>query len=189
MTEPDRLVSCRYFLVHLSWVILENHVCLTIKYQKPHSYKRSRSRPEFFERLSRWRTHTALLIRTVHNAVDLERFNPRGPLLDLDALSGLLPAANRTVRVGLVATMARWKGHEVFLRALSMLPKDLPVRGYVIGGPIYATQGSQYSLDELRSLASGLGLNGKVAFTGYVDDSAPAMRALDNPSTCGRYRY
>jgi glycosyltransferase involved in cell wall biosynthesis len=75
--------------------------------------------------------------------------------------------------------MARWKGHEVFLRALSILPKDLPIRGYIIGGPIYATQGSQYSLDELRSLASDLGLNGKVAFTGYVDDPASAMRALD----------
>jgi glycosyltransferase involved in cell wall biosynthesis len=118
-------------------------------------------------------------ILTVYNAVDLERFNPHGQLLDLDALSGLPPAANGTVRVGLVATMARWKGHEVFLRALSMLPKDLPIRGYVIGGPIYATQGSQYSLDELSGLVSDLGLNGKVAFTGYVDDPASAMRALD----------
>jgi glycosyltransferase involved in cell wall biosynthesis len=120
-----------------------------------------------------------LKIITVHNVVDLERFNPRGRVLDLDALSDLPPAADGTVRVGLVATMARWKGHEVFLRALSMLPKDLPVRGYVIGGPIYATRGSQYSLDELRSLSSELGLNGKVIFTGYIDDPAPAIRALD----------
>jgi glycosyltransferase involved in cell wall biosynthesis len=118
-------------------------------------------------------------IVTVHNGVDLKRFNPCGPVLDLDALSGLPLAASGTVRVGLVATMARWKGHEVFLRALSMLPKDLPIRGYVIGGPIYATRGSQYSVVELRNLASGLGLNGKVAFTGYIDDPAPAIRALD----------
>jgi glycosyltransferase involved in cell wall biosynthesis len=118
-------------------------------------------------------------IITVHNAVDLERFNPCGSVLDLDMLSGLPLAMQGTVRVGLVATMARWKGHEVFLRALSILPKALPIRGYVIGGPIYATRGSQYSVDELRNLASSLGLNGKVAFTGYVDDSASAMRALD----------
>src|SRR5271170_6476000 len=80
-----------------------------------------------------------LKIHTVYNAVDLERFNPRGPTLDLDAIAGVPPAPAGTIRVGLVATMARWKGHDVFLRALSMLPKELPIRGYVVGGPIYST--------------------------------------------------
>ncbi len=120
-----------------------------------------------------------LKVQTVYNAVDLERFNPEGPLLDLDALSGLPPAPAETLRVGLVATMARWKGHEVFLRALSMLLKELPIRGYIIGGPIYETDGSQYDLDELRSLACGLGVAQRVGFTGFAKDSAAAMRALD----------
>lgn len=118
-------------------------------------------------------------IHTAYNAVDLKRFSPQGPLLDLDALSGLPPATDGTLRVGLVATMARWKGQEVFLQALSMLPKALPIRGYIIGGRIYLTRGSQYSVDELRNLASNLGLNGKVAFTGYVHDPSSAIRALD----------
>jgi glycosyltransferase involved in cell wall biosynthesis len=121
----------------------------------------------------------SLKIQTVYNAVDLERFNPGGPMLDLDALSGLPPAVEGTVRVGLIATMARWKGHKTFLQALSIVPKTLPIRGYVIGGPIYETQGSQYTLDELRNLARDLGLNGRIAFTGYIDDPASAMRALD----------
>src|SRR5208337_944781 len=77
-----------------------------------------------------------LKIFTVYDAVDLNRFSPNGLRLDLDALAGLPPARNGTVRVGLVATMARWKGHEVFLRALSMVPAEIAVRGYVIGGPI-----------------------------------------------------
>jgi glycosyltransferase involved in cell wall biosynthesis len=116
---------------------------------------------------------------TIHNAVDLERFNPCGPRLDLDAIAGVEPAPPGTVRVGLVATMARWKGHDVFLRALSMLPKDLPVRGYVVGGPIYSTKGSQRSIGELHALASSLGLNDNIAFTGFVSDPAAAIRALD----------
>jgi glycosyltransferase involved in cell wall biosynthesis len=120
-----------------------------------------------------------LKIFTVHNAVDLERFSPHGPHSDLDILSGLPPVEGGTIRVGLVATMARWKGQEVFLRALSMIPKDIPVRGYLIGAPIYQTDGSQYSLDELRSLAVDLGIADKVGFTGFVDDTASAMRALD----------
>jgi glycosyltransferase involved in cell wall biosynthesis len=115
----------------------------------------------------------------VYNAIDLDRYSPSGETADLDALSGLDPAARGTVRVGLVATLAHWKGHAVFLRALSRLPKDAPVRAYVIGGAIYQTENSQRSLDELRSLARKLGVADKVGFTGYIQDTAPAIRALD----------
>ena len=118
-------------------------------------------------------------VHTVYNAVDLKRFNPYGPFLDLDTLSGLPTAVNGTVRVGLLATMARWKGHEVFLHALSMLPRELLIRGYVIGGPIYTTAGSEYRLDDLRKLASDVGLHSNVGFTGYLTDAASAIRALD----------
>jgi glycosyltransferase involved in cell wall biosynthesis len=118
-------------------------------------------------------------IRTVHNAVDLERFSPRGPMLDLDSMAGLPSAPAGAIRVGLIATMARWKGHEAFLRALAMLPSRLAFRGYVIGGPIYETLGSQRSLGELRRFASGLGLNGNVGFTGFLTDAPAAIRALD----------
>ncbi len=120
-----------------------------------------------------------LRVFAVYNAVDLGRFSPLGRRLDLDALAGLHPAPAGTVRVGLVATMARWKGHEVFLRALSALPATLPIRGYIVGGPIYQTDDSQYSVEELRAIASTVGVSDRVGFTGFVDDSAAAMRTLD----------
>jgi len=120
-----------------------------------------------------------LKVAKIYNAVDFDRFAPTGKTLDLDACSGLPPAPPDTVKVGLVATFARWKGHRVFLEALSQLPSGLAIRGYVIGGPIYQTSGSQYSLSELRQLADRLGLAGKIGFTGFVDDTAPAMRSLD----------
>jgi glycosyltransferase involved in cell wall biosynthesis len=119
-------------------------------------------------------------IYTVHNAIDLERFSPQGPTLDLDRLAGMPPAPNGTVRVGLVATMARWKGQEVFLKALSMLPRTVsPFRAYVVGGPIYQTAGSQYQIDELQQLTKQLGISQLVGFPGFVSDSAAAIRALD----------
>ena len=118
-------------------------------------------------------------ISVVHNAVDLGRFSPDGPCLDLDALAGLPPAQPATVRVGMVATMARWKGQEIFLRALSMLSKEHQIRGYLIGGPVYATNGSQYALDELRKMARNYAIDGRIGFTGYVKDTAAAIRALD----------
>jgi glycosyltransferase involved in cell wall biosynthesis len=89
------------------------------------------------------------------------------------------PLGEGGVRVGIVATMARWKGHETFLRALAALPPATPVRGYVIGGPLYQTADSQYSIAELRAVATAMGLGGRIAFTGFVADVAPAMRALD----------
>jgi glycosyltransferase involved in cell wall biosynthesis len=117
-------------------------------------------------------------IHPVWNAIDLNRFSPDGPSLDLDGLSGLSPSQD-VVRVGLVATFARWKGHETFLRALAALPPSRPVRGYIVGGPLYETAGSQTSVEELREVVRALGLEGRVGFTGFVADSSMAMRALD----------
>ena len=118
-------------------------------------------------------------VHAVWNAVDLARFAPTGPAADLDRLAGLPPAGAGVVRIGLVATFARWKGHRTFLDALAQVPESLPVRGYVIGGPVYETAGSQTSFEELRAAAAALGLEGRVGFTGFVEDAAQAMRALD----------
>jgi glycosyltransferase involved in cell wall biosynthesis len=117
-------------------------------------------------------------IRVVHNAVDLDAFSPDGPADALDARAGLAPAPAGTIRVGLVGTFARWKGHDVFLRAIAALPRELPVRAYVIGEPLYETVGSQYTIDELRACAVSAGAADRVGFTGFL--RAPyAMRALD----------
>lgn len=118
-------------------------------------------------------------IFTVYNAVDLTKFAPAGELMDLDAMAGMAPLMRGGVRVGIVATMARWKGHEIFLRALAMLPSSAPVRGYIIGGPRYETAGSQYTIGELRALAAKLGVAERVGFTGFVSEVGSAMRALD----------
>ena len=120
-----------------------------------------------------------LRVEVVHNAVDLARFAPDGPRAPLAALAGLPDPPPGTVCIGLVATMGLWKGHEVFLRALARLPAGLPVRGYVVGGRIYATARSEVDPDALRRLAAELGLADRVGFTGFVDDPAAAMRALD----------
>ena len=118
---------------------------------------------------------------TVYNAVDLDQFSPAGAVIDLDALSRMPAAPSGTVRVGLIATMARWKGHEVFLRAIAALNAGVRsrVRAYVIGDAIYSTGGSQLSIDELRTTARQLGISDCVGFTGFVDDVAAAIRSLD----------
>lgn len=122
---------------------------------------------------------TRLAVKTLYNGVDLEKFSPVGPTLDLDTLSGFGPPISDTVRVGMLATLARWKGHETFLRAMALIPADLPVRGYIAGGALYQTNGSQHSLAELNDLADKLGVSQRVGFTGFIEEPAAAMRALD----------
>ena len=115
----------------------------------------------------------------IYNAISLDTFTPSGPVLDLDQLSGLPPAPRGTLRVGLLGTFARWKGHGIFLQALARLRASVPVRGYIIGGPVYQTKGSQYSQAELQSMALDCGVGDRVGFTGYVENPAATMRALD----------
>jgi glycosyltransferase involved in cell wall biosynthesis len=119
------------------------------------------------------------MVKTIYNAVDLDNFSPVGPTLDLDSLSGFGPATPETIRVGLLGTLARWKGHETFLRAMALIPADVPARGYIAGGALYQTNGSQHSLAELKQLAGKLGVADRVGFTGFVDEPAAAMRSLD----------
>ena len=117
-------------------------------------------------------------VHAVANSVDLQTFSPIGPRLDLDRLAGLPDAAPDVIRVGLVATYARWKGHEVFLDALQRASSDVPLRGYIIGGPFYDTSSSQYTRRDLQAMIDARQLAARVGVTGFVE-SASAMRALD----------
>ncbi len=120
-----------------------------------------------------------LTVSRVYNAVDLQKFRPSGPAVDLDRLSGMPPAPDGTIRVGLLATFARWKGHQVFLRALAQLPEAARVRGYLIGGPLYQSDGGQHSLEELRRMVTDLEISDRVGFTGFIEEPAAALRSLD----------
>lgn len=118
-------------------------------------------------------------VMTVWNSVNLARFTPDGSHFDLDRAAGLPPAPEGTLRVGLVATFARWKGHFRFMTVIQALRAHHPVRGYIVGGPLYDTAGSQVSLPELRAEAERLGITSAMGFTGFVSDPAAALRSLD----------
>ena len=120
-----------------------------------------------------------LRIHRVYNGVDLNTFSPTGAIANLDEICAMQDAAPKATKVGLLATMARWKGHQVFLRAVAKASRAMPLRAYVIGAPIYQNDSSQYRIDELRRMAAELGLEKIVGFTGFIDDTGAALRALD----------
>jgi glycosyltransferase involved in cell wall biosynthesis len=121
-----------------------------------------------------------LPVDVVYDSIDVDAFHPgAGDGDELDRLAGLPPAPAGTVRVGLVATYARWKGHDLFIEAVSKVQTGVPCRFYIIGGPIYTTKGSQFSVEELRSLASRHGVESRVGFIPFQPRTAEIYRALD----------
>jgi glycosyltransferase involved in cell wall biosynthesis len=125
-------------------------------------------------------------VHIVLDAIDVEHFAPGArDAARLDALAGF-PAARdeRLVRVGLVATYARWKGQDLFLDAAARVLRGRdhsapPVRFYIVGGPIYATTGSQFTRDELRRRAAELRIADAVGFIDFQHDPRDVYRSLD----------
>jgi glycosyltransferase involved in cell wall biosynthesis len=123
-----------------------------------------------------------LRVSVVHDAIDTDTFSPDGRRADLDALAGGAASPPGAVRVGLVATYARWKGHDVFLDAVRRLKSSdgMPVvHFYIVGGAIYETAASQYSEGELRARAARLGVEDRVRFVPFQDHVDDVFRALD----------
>ncbi len=122
-------------------------------------------------------------VHVVYNGVDVERFSPGpGEGARLDTLAGLAPAPAGCLRIGLVATYARWKGQDVFLQAAARLLRErpaLPVRFYLVGAPLYRTRDSQFSEPELRALVERLGLGGRVGLVPFQREPEAVYRALD----------
>jgi glycosyltransferase involved in cell wall biosynthesis len=121
-------------------------------------------------------------VDVLYNAINLERFTPgrrNGEWLDELARVEAKPA----LRVGLVATYARWKGHDVFIAAAARVraarPK-VPIRFYLVGGPLYQTESSQYSSDELHSMMRTAGLSdGSLVLVPFQRDTPRVYRSLD----------
>ncbi|HEV2948032.1 MAG TPA: glycosyltransferase family 4 protein, partial [Gemmataceae bacterium] len=124
-----------------------------------------------------------LPVELIYNGIDTDEFSPgSAPGGWLDQLADLTPGGPETIRIGLVATYARWKGHEVFLRSAAQVLKTLPqptVRFFIIGGPIYQTRGSQFTTEELRTLAATLQIESRVGFVPFQENPADVYRALD----------
>jgi glycosyltransferase involved in cell wall biosynthesis len=125
------------------------------------------------------RTLRRLKIETVLNGIRTEHFVPgKAAPVDLDALAGMRPAPRDTVRVGLVATYASWKGHHIFLEAAHRVTAP-NARFYIVGGPVYTTQGSQVTEQELRETISRLGLIDRCGLVPFQTDIARVYAALD----------
>jgi glycosyltransferase involved in cell wall biosynthesis len=80
--------------------------------------------------------------------------------------------------VGMVARLSPWKGQRTFLESASLVASQRPdVCFVVVGGALMGTEGNYP--EELRRLATSLGIVDRVHFAGHVDAPYAWLDALD----------
>jgi glycosyltransferase involved in cell wall biosynthesis len=115
----------------------------------------------------------SLHIELIYNAIDIDRYKPQLSIRDSQHLN-----------IGLVATYALWKGHDIFIQAIGHIAKKRPelqstVKFYIIGGAIYETARSQYSRSQLQQLARDLNVEDWLVFIDFQQDIVSAYNMLD----------
>ncbi len=115
----------------------------------------------------------SLQIELIYNAIDIDRYIPQSNIRDSQHLN-----------IGLVATYALWKGHDIFIQAIGHIAKQRPglqstVKFYIIGGAIYETARSQYSRSQLQQLARDLNVEDWLVFVDFQQDIVSGYNLLD----------
>ncbi len=118
-----------------------------------------------------------LNIQLIYNAIDTDKYRPL-------AANSELATDSANLKVGLVATYAIWKGHDIFIQAIGQLARQDPdlkstVKFYIIGGAIYETARSQYSRSTLQRLACDLGVEDWLTFIDFQSDIVASYNMLD----------
>ncbi len=114
-------------------------------------------------------------VRVIYNGVDLSAFR-----------TDLSPARARAelgwevepLHVGVIARLAPWKGHEVFLRAAALIADSSPRARFVVVGDA-DTARNQAHKRHLQDLSARLGLSRRVRWVGFVSPVQPFIAALD----------
>ena len=80
--------------------------------------------------------------------------------------------------IGMFGRISRWKGQDVFMRAIALLPQ---VDAVIAGAAHF---GEQQVERNLRSLARELGIEERLHFAGHVNDPLQLMRCCDVVAHC-----
>lgn len=116
----------------------------------------------------------------VPNGIDTERFKP--DVATRDRIRAQWGVAENEILIGLVARLDPMKDHVTFFRAAAMLVRERPdVRFVCVGDGV-----GPYK-NELYSLASELGLSGRLIWAGARQDMPAVYTALDIATSSSSY--
>ncbi len=111
----------------------------------------------------------------VYNGVDRERFRPQRSRDEVRAEFGV--PVDATV-IGTVGQLVPWKRQDLFLEAAAHILAHLPQAWFLVVGADLFGEHAAY-VAELRALAAALSLGDRAVFTGYREDVATVMAAMD----------
>ena len=113
----------------------------------------------------------------IPDGIDVEEFHPSISGARIRTELGIDP---KTPVVGFVARLDPWKGADVFVRAAAEIALERPdVRFIICGGELH---GYEDYAQGVRDLASDVGLDGRILFTGWrytLGEIAEVMAAID----------
>lgn len=111
----------------------------------------------------------------IYNGIEIPRFSEA----DGGSFRAELGVDAGVPLVGIVGQIARWKGQDTFIDAAVMLHERKPeMRFVVVGECLFPENEADYEMS-LHSRVEDAGLTGVIRFTGWDDDPARVMAALD----------
>jgi L-malate glycosyltransferase len=122
-------------------------------------------------------------VEVVHNAVDLQRWDPAR--IDRErARAALGEAGARGVLLGVVAQLSPWKGQDTAIEALRLLSAEgIDAHLLLIGSAKFVARATRFDNEayvaRLHRLIADSGLEGRVSWLGEREDVPELVRALD----------
>jgi glycosyltransferase involved in cell wall biosynthesis len=125
----------------------------------------------------------AARVEVVHNAVDLQRFDP-AKLDRASARARLGEAGGRRLLLGVVAQLSPWKGQDTAIEALGALQREgIDAQLLLIGAAKFVARATRFDneayVSALHELAAREGVAERVSWLGEREDVPELMRALD----------
>lgn len=118
-------------------------------------------------------------VTCLHHGVDVDKYSPYPDEESRSEKRKRLGIPSDTVVVGVPGRVTPGKGQELWLRAVSRLPRELPFLAFIIGGTSRSDGGVEECYNNLVGLVEQEGLSGKVRFLGHRDDLDEILPALD----------
>ncbi|MDT5121063.1 MAG: hypothetical protein QOC96_545 [Acidobacteriota bacterium] len=116
-------------------------------------------------------------INVIPNGIDFRRLNASLQSFNREDFCRHLKIQPESPLVGTIGELKRQKGHEDFLRASAIVARKKPDAHFIIAGADTTRTGEHRA--SLERLVNKLQLNGRVHFTGWLDDVAQLLAALD----------
>jgi L-malate glycosyltransferase len=116
-------------------------------------------------------------VAVIPNGIDFRRFDATLQGFDPEAFRRRMNIPQGSALVGTVGEIKLQKGHEDFLRTAAIIAREKGDAHFIIAGRDNTRTGEHRAA--LERIITKLGLTKRVHFTGWLDNVAPLMAALD----------